>query len=62
MIEKVDLLASKVAPDAKAGIKFGVRVKLTAKPEHAGDVKAALLVSSEKLLSMLCPGCQLGPS
>ncbi|ETW76353.1 hypothetical protein HETIRDRAFT_429843 [Heterobasidion irregulare TC 32-1] len=43
VIEKVDLLASKVTPDAKAGIKFGVRVKLTAKPEHAGDVKAALL-------------------
>ena len=62
MIEKVDLLASKVAQDAKAGIKFGVRVKLTAKPEHAGDVKAALLVSSEKSRSVLCPGCQRGPS
>lgn len=46
-IENVGLLAHKVVPDAskeEVGVKFGVRVKFTVKPEHASEANAVLQV------------------
>lgn len=46
-IENVGLLAHKVVPDAskeEVGVRFGVRVKFTVKPEHASEANAVLQV------------------